>query len=308
MIRGLFLPWFVSQVAQPKYLDDFLRFASEAGITDLYIGAGKDSRKVQEFRRDNIGYDPLKYVCENRDKMNVHAHISTLLLWQQKNYLPDTLPTEWMYFNGRNCCWELDALNLEVQAYLVRKCADLVRDYDIQGIYLERLYYHSARAGPKQWPLATEEADILAELEDKRIALDAVVEGVSRECRHVKRDIKITSSTWYLELKRGYDWNDKLQNWEKWLDNGWIDYAAPMLFSRDQDVYSRAMNYYQNHRNRDRILLTMGCFNKPLSDTNYQKEQVTVMGGVLYFGYHRFSSLPAEKLEDFKMVISSAVH
>lgn len=143
----------------------------------------------------------------------------------------------------RNRAYEMDAL-LEV-----------ARNYDIDGVQLDYIRFDSPQAGfgpacrerfekergapVEDWPAACAPGGALAEdyAEFRRGVISSFVQEASRRLREVRPDLTITAAVFaYPELAR----RQVLQDWPRWVKEGWIDYALPMTYTEDADSFAAA--------------------------------------------------------------------
>jgi hypothetical protein len=274
-MRGLFLTY--GTVTTEQGADEFLAYCQDEGITDAFVqtgivGKGSIIDKVPDL---------FPYLVAHRVALRIHAHITTLLLWREKNYLEPALrpeiKDEWLHLNGRNKCWELDATNVEVQDYLVTKCKRIVREHDIQGIYLERLYYHPSCVGK-----GTDD--------EKRRALTTILERITRECREVDARLTISVATWLFDpatVQRLRDENpnalvdsERLQDVAAW--EGIADYLMPLLFKSGDDFDA----LHDLIKDDPKYIPTLGCFHHTVAET---QRQIALVGDCTLYAYHQMS-------------------
>jgi hypothetical protein len=286
MIKGLFVPnW---SLHTGKDCDDMLAWCIKYGITDVYYLTGRIDKTILDGRV----IDFLDYICRNKGSLKIHAHYSALLLWRKQNWLtPEERPLikdDWLYFNGRNMCFELDSTNKEVQDYLVEQTLKLVTENDVDGLYLERLYYHPVGIGK-------------GTKDDKKNALTKILSEITKECKKIKPTLIVSVATWIFDPNLIPSTNpkivrdfDRLQEVDKWETIA--DYIMPMAFYTGGkfDIISPLIK-------KAKYIPTVGCYNLTLAETSRQLKE---FGNVAYYSYAKFSS-DAVSRDDFGEVINA---
>ncbi|MGI6559470.1 MAG: glycoside hydrolase family 10 protein [Limnochordia bacterium] len=185
--------------------------------------------------------DPRHVLNQHPEWFMVDAQGNNILTYERGNtYLPAPM---------------LEPALPEVQAFLRAMVRELVENYDVDGIHLDYVRYptrdfgyssqnRSAFAkewgvdpldlagGPDYWQrrLGPEGCErILAAWDGfRRDKVTELVRQISLEIRGLKPDLKLSAAV-YGDLKDSRE--ERLQDWGKWLADGLLDFAVPMLYS-----------------------------------------------------------------------------
>jgi hypothetical protein len=286
MIKGIFVPnW---SLRSEKDCDDMLAWCLKYGITDVYYLTGRIDKTILDGRV----VDFLGYICRNKKSLKIHAHYSALLLWRKQNYLTPAerplIKDDWLYLNGRNMCYELDATNKEVQDYLVEQTLKLVRENDVDGLYLERFYYHPAAVGK-------------GTKDDKKNALTKILSEITKECKKAKPKLTVSVATWIFDPNLTPSTNpkvvrdfDRLQDIDKWEKI--VDYIMPMVFYTGGkfDIVSPLIK-------KANYIPTVGSYNLSLAETSRQLKEFS---NVAYYSYAKFATDSMDR-EAFGAIINA---
>ncbi|WP_242157275.1 glycoside hydrolase family 10 protein [Aestuariivivens sediminis] len=148
---------------------------------------------------------------------------------------------------------------------------DLVHRYDIDGIHFDDYFYpydsyNNGKDFPddKSWQKYLDSGGTLAKADWRRASVNRFVKRVYSEIKAVKPFVKFGISPFgiwrpgYPESIKGYDQYEKLYADAKlWLNEGWIDYFAPQLYWKINQIdqsFPVLLGWWQNQNSQQRHL------------------------------------------------------
>ena len=220
---------------------------------------------------DSLAYDPLKYAieeCHSRG-IEIHAWINTIQCFNgMESFIKDhpkhiiKRHPEWVrekFLDGRNTYW-LDPGLPEVQKFIINLSAEIMSNYDIDGLQLDFLRYPSADFND------TESYKLYAYGQSRddwrRENLTKIVAGIRKKIDSMNKKIRfgITPIGIYKNISgaRGLQgYTDVYQDTFDWLKKKLIDYAAPQVYWNFEDNPKFdvvAENWIKNSNGRNIIL------------------------------------------------------
>jgi uncharacterized lipoprotein YddW (UPF0748 family) len=83
-------------------------------------------------------------------------------------------------------------------------------------------------------------------------------------------------------------WN-YYQDWDRWLREGWLDYAVPMNYINDSKIFRERLNQYLDKLPEEKYLVGIALYNQPVNDAIRKIAQVQAMGnaGFVLFSYQQ---------------------
>lgn len=233
------------------------------------------------------GYDALKFAVDECHKrgMELHAWIVTMPVgkWdalgcrQLRKRMPHNIRKIGSdgYMNPEN---------KQTGDYLADICAEVARNYDIDGIHLDYIRY------PETWTLKVSR--------DKgREYITNIVKKISRRVKHIKPWVKMSCSPVGkhddLSRYRSHGWNaytTVCQDAQGWLRDGLMDELFPMMYFRDNNFYPFAIDWKEQSHGRI-VVPGLGIYfmspkekNWPLIDITRELEVLRANGmGHAYF-------------------------
>ncbi len=267
-VRGFWVrPWDLNSLAAPdEIVREALRYNFNALFVEaryrgdaLYIPNKNDSRYPNPEPRSPhlaglpVDFDPLgEIVAKGRAAgLEVHAWVTTFVALNRDTPSPPGHPAaqhpEWLSQNGRGetrdrygLTWLEPALP-QVQDYLYDVFADVVANYDVDGLHLDYVRYPSAEFGrhPKAIELYQSETgktldDARAFADWRRQKINAFVNRVYDGISKLRPSCRLTAAVY--ASRTGAAYTDHLQDWTAWLAGGYVDAVIPMAYSRDAGV------------------------------------------------------------------------
>ena len=206
------------------------------------------------------GYDPLEDMIAKAHAagLEVHTWVVPYRVWTTTVPPPHTTPEhiyylhpEWFsqYANG-DTLWDgrytsLDPALPAVEDYLIQVFKDIVSRYDIDGFLLDYIRYYdigwgynpvavakfNAEYGRTGMPSST---DPLWQ-EWRRDQVSNLVKRTYLEIKALKPHVKVGALVWRTAASGR---SEVLQDWERWMQNHWLDYASPMNYTTDNATFN----------------------------------------------------------------------
>jgi uncharacterized lipoprotein YddW (UPF0748 family) len=229
------------------------------------------------------GWDPLKAAVEEGHKlgMEVHAWVWAFavgnrrhnpLIGQPESYpgpilvesglMPEALRNRdggLNVDNRQNEYW-VDPSSEKARHFLLSVYQEIVRNYDVDGLQLDYIRYPFQTSatrmgfdvvGRDHFYRATGQS--LDNLDDytarlwtawKTYQVSSFVQQVSTTLRQIKPNIKISAAV--FPMKRESRIVTIQQDWETWIDNGWVDTLSPMSYTSDPQRLQGMFDYVQS--------------------------------------------------------------
>ncbi|RMG35819.1 MAG: hypothetical protein D6732_09010, partial [Methanobacteriota archaeon] len=88
----------------------------------------------------------------------------------------------------------------------------------------------------------------------------------------------------------GYAHWQYFQEWDTWLKNGWLDWAIPMNYTPDDDLFQSRMAKIAQNADSGRILMGISLFNQPVTGVLRKIRHVrrSSCKGFVLFSYDQF--------------------
>lgn len=210
------------------------------------------------------GYDPLADMVTkaHAQNMEVHPWVVTYRIWTTTTGPSSSLsPThvwythpEWRmkddtgsYFAGGTS--NLDPGHPEVEDYLITVFMDIITRYDVDGFALDYIRYPGtswgyndvtvARFNQEYGRTGSPGASDPDWMEFRRDQISNLVKRLYLETKAVKPHVKIGAAVWN-SASTGK--NTYLQDWEKWMQNKWMDYVQPMIYTGNLTILQNYLN------------------------------------------------------------------
>lgn len=270
-LRGFWVrPWDLNSLAAPdEIVREALRYNFNALFVEaryrgdaLYIPNKNNSRYPNpEPRSPHLAglpadFDPLGEIVAKGHAagLEVHAWVTTFVALNRDTPSPPGHPAaqhpEWLSQNGRGetrdrhgVTWLEPALP-QVQDYLYDVFADVVANYDVDGLHLDYVRYPSPAFGrhPKAIELYQLETgktldDARAFADWRRQKINAFVNRLYNGISKLRPSCRLTAAVFPSHAGAAY--GDYLQDWAAWLAGGYADAVTPMAYGRDATVVRR---------------------------------------------------------------------
>ncbi len=234
------------------------------------------------------GWDPLQVAVEEGHKlgMEVHAWVWCFAVGNRRHNpligMPDTYAGPVLEEGGmmdealrnrgggitvdsrQNEYW-LSPASLKGRELLLNIYKEIVTKYDVDGVHLDYIRYPFQSGGNRMGYEATGRERFskttglnLNAMDDytarlwiawKTYQVSSFVQQTSESLKKIKPQLKISAAV--FPMKRASRIVAIQQDWETWIDNGWVDMLSPMSYTRDsgrlQDMFEYVKSSSQKH-------------------------------------------------------------
>lgn len=139
--------------------------------------------------------------------------------------------------------------------FLAAILAEVVRNYDVDGLHLDYIRYESQSWAPygyspqsvglfrRQYGFHPADAEPFS-LEQffwnkfRERQINTFVQQIARQTRTLKPHVLLSAA---VDPNINNARADRLQNWANWLDNKWLDFVVPMAYSSRDDYFRRLL-------------------------------------------------------------------
>lgn len=239
------------------------------------------------FPGKSPGYDALRFAIDecHRRGMELHAWVVTIPVgkWSAEGckQLRKRHP-ELLRKIGQEGYMNPEATG--TANYLAEMCAEIVRNYDVDGIHLDYIRY------PETWPLKVTR-------QRGRDNITHIVRQISLRVKALKPWVKMSCSPIgkHDDLPRywSHGWNARTtvcQDAQAWLRDGLMDALFPMMYFRGDNFFPFAMDWKESSYGRT-VVPGLGIYflsprekNWPLADITREMEFLRTEGmGQAYF-------------------------
>ena len=260
------------------------------------------------------GFDALAYLVERAHAagIEVHAWATTLAIWNAGTV--PSAPSHTFNLHGSGVAgrdywlmtsdagvedasgvYYLDPGHPDVVDYTVAIYEELARDYDLDGLHLDRVRYagqnwgynptalarFQAQAGRDDVPLPSDPAW----MQWRRDQVTALVRRIYLAVTAIDPNLRVSAaaSAVYLPPDDDHPWETRepythhLQDWRAWLEEGIIDLALPMIY-RNDDVYPDHFDgwstWSKEHQYDRGLVVGTGLYMNTLPDSMDQWQRV----------------------------------
>jgi uncharacterized lipoprotein YddW (UPF0748 family) len=283
-LRGLWVDAYHDGFKTPEQVDRLVADARRAHVNALFVqvrrrGDSYYSRSLEPRTEDGSlqpGFDALEYIIDKAHngspRLEVHAWVVAMCIWGDKDraprdpkhpfnlHGPNTEGRDnWIMRRNDGAVWGdsyyIDPGHPDVVQHTVDTLTHLVREYDVDGLHMDRLRYYEGESD-KRWgynkvsverfnarygrsgdpdPLDPQWADW------RREQMTALVRRVYLETTAVKPDLRVSAAVvpWGSGPKSDNEWlkmsayTTVFQDWRGWLEEGILDLAVPMNYFRE---------------------------------------------------------------------------
>jgi len=249
-------------------------------------------------------FDPLAYILKitkNKKNLKIHAWMNVYYLWSSKqkpsqndhillnhsdwldNNNPDQMDVPHMlermkqYRNINGEGFYLAPTHPEVDAHLQNVITELLQNYSFDGIHFDYIRYHAQGWGMNPTGLkmflnysnggmpgipSLKVQDKPSFSDFKRSAITSFLKKSSMRIRAYQPKCIISAA---VKPNLTNARNIFCQEWDVWLKNGYIDWAVPMNYTGDNNIFQKnIINMKENISLKylDKIIMGIGVYNQ----------------------------------------------
>lgn len=305
----------IVSVKRPEEMKKLFDKIEEAGINVVYletINAGFPIYPSDYVEQNPLtkGYDPLKTAireAHSRD-MELHAWVwvfavgntrHNVLINKPQNY-PGPIISNNFYEGAllgpsgnllppNQTEYWVNPANPEVRKLLLKILKEITTNYDVDGIQLDYIRYpfqsdrsnmgfdfvgkelFERETGRSLDSLDSETLRIWREWKTEKVNL--FVKEASIVLRTVKPDIQISAAVYAGNERRRMA--TVQQDWEKWIQNGWVDTLSPMSYATNLEKLTELAGYV-NEASANKALVYPGLAIRQLDTASFLEQLDTV--------------------------------
>ena len=209
------------------------------------------------------GYDPLSFAIDECHKrgMQLHAWIVTMPVGndeqveaQGKLSLPSRMRAMCTHYKD---AWYMEPGNPDVAPYLATIAAEIVANYDVDGVHLDYIRYPDFTEGYPDASLHRKYGQKKTLTSWRRKNITNIVKAIYSAVKELKPWVRVSSAPLgkYDKLSRydSYGWdayNAVYQEAQLWLRDGIMDALFPMLYYKGNHFYPFVRDWCENSYGR----------------------------------------------------------
>lgn len=327
----------VVSVKTPQAMKELFNKIEEAGINVVYIetiNAGFPIYPSKYIEQNPLtkGYDPLQYAINEAHKRDIELHAwawifavgntrHNELINKPKNYPGPIISNN--FYDGamlgqsgnllpqNQTEYWLNPANEDARKLQLNILKEIVTNYDVDGIQLDYIRYpfQSNRnlmgfdfSGKELFEKETGYTLDILNIDTlntwktwKTNKISSFVEEVSNTLKGIKPEIQISAAVYAGDRRKRLDTIQ--QDWELWIENGWVDTLSPMSYATDTERLTELAGYVKDASN-NKALIYPGLAIRQLDTANFLEQLDTVrslgmVGNTLFAMAH----LSNDKLE-----------
>lgn len=295
-LRALWVDAFHDGFKTPRQVDQLVNDARRANFNTLIVQVRRRAdayflNRIEPRTEDPDlapGFDALQYLLDRaraqEPRLEVHAWIGGLSIWSKRD-VPPRDPEHvfnrrgpnaegadfWMLTRDDGETWAgdylLDPGHPSAVNYLAEVAAHLVRNYDIDGLHLDRIRYPEgdsvgggvrdrrwgynptsvARFNERHGRAGTPDPNDPEWAQWRRDQVTGLVRRIYEETISAKPHVKVSAAVipWGrgpssdAEWLRSSAYTYVFQDWRRWLVEGWIDFVVTMNYFREEQPVQR---------------------------------------------------------------------
>lgn len=240
------------------------------------------------------GWDPLGYAIQlaHARGIRLHAKINTYQLWGS-GALPDeplhiaNVHPEWILvgrdgkpMDNSTVSLFLNPCHPEVKELIRNVCLEMALGYDIDGLHFDfirfpnRNYSYDPVTLNRFWARFGKSPDALSSEWDqwRRDQITEMLLDIKNRVRRLKWDVEFSAAVW---SSRTSGITNVLQDMERWLEMGIMDFETPMLYTTNLTIFESRLIDHLNHAHGRDIYSGIGVHQMGDNFT-YLDQQMTV--------------------------------
>lgn len=271
-VKGIWLTDVASKALDSKAgIQEVVQRCEKAGIEHIYVVVWNRGHTIypsqvmeEQFQVKVMprfsGFDVLAYLIEVAHKAGLQVHawfefgFSSSYQEDDGGHILRTNP-EWKALTregelvSKNGFQWMNAFLPEVQTFLLSLIAEVVRNYDVDGIQGDdRLPANPSTAGYDPYTIALHQKEHEGQLppDDFRNEswinwragkLNLFAKKVYETVKEIKPEVTVTMAPSIFPWSK----EEYLQDWPTWVENGWVDKIIPQVYRYDLKAYTQAL-------------------------------------------------------------------
>ncbi|HDD64357.1 MAG TPA: hypothetical protein ENF53_04300 [Thermoprotei archaeon] len=237
-----------------KQVDEVFKMLSDIGINTIFFLA-KDPWGFTYYNSSiaplspKYSWDPLEYIVNKALEYNISVNVYVNALAEG-----ETTPSPWLSKHrdialrdryGNVIGW-MDPEAEEARARILSVVEEIVKNYPIEGIQLDRIRYPNRDAygivsRNKFIQIYNIDPSYSRDLWDsfRRNSVSEIVRLTYEKVKSIKPEVKVSAAVFPVYNLAGYgsSYRYQLQDWKRWVEEGWLDYVVTMAYTGDVDKF-----------------------------------------------------------------------
>lgn len=272
----------IVSIKNPKEMSILFERIKKTGINVVYfetINAGFSIYPTSIGVQNPMtkGWDPLYWAIKEAHKRNIELHSwcwifaagntrHNPIIYKKKDYAGPILDKklDWALKGQKGNLvpisqseYWLDPSNLKVRNYLLSQLKEITLNYEVDGIQLDYIRYPFQRSNnlmgyncETQRKFEQETGYFLKNMNYETLKvwnswktkqISSFVKDVSDSLKKIKPDITISAAVFGGTKQNRI--NTIQQDWESWVNNGWVDVLNPMIYANSTQRLSDNIDY-----------------------------------------------------------------
>lgn len=286
-----------------------LDYIQSAGCNAVFVEMRKRAdayyTSTLEPRATNVtpeaGYDPLADIVTKAHArgMEVHAWAVVSRAWTSQTAPPHTTPDhvynthqDWFsrtdtggMYDTENGSW-LDPGVPAVEDWYKSVFMEMVQNYNIDGLCMDYIRYADNSWGYNTTAIGRYNAEFGTSgnptksdsrwSDWRRAQVTNVVRRIYLEAKALKPTLKVGAAVW---MTAGGGNSSVLQPWDSWMSNHYLDYACPMNYTSDNNIFAGNAEDSIGRGYGHHIYIAQGASYNTISDSMIQLNAVAGLGG-----------------------------
>lgn len=308
--------------ATPEQTERMVAIARKHHINTIFFQVCKtgdalyESKLAPKAKGLPAGYDPLKHVLAlahdttgGKQRIEVHAwltlfRVSTSSALRAGNALKSHPDWRMISYSGAksfdNGQLYIDPGVPAVHDHYVEIVRELLRNYPVDGVHLDRIRYPAADAGYnavalerfiQQYRRTDKPKPDDPQFSDfRRRQISDLVRRLYAECKRSRPHVRMSASVatfgaYSDQFEETPCYKLFYQDWPQWLRNGWLDMCCPMIYKRysvkqQQQDYKAWLAFCATQANKRHLIVGQGAYLCELAGSLHQIEQALKTSGV----------------------------
>jgi len=289
--------WSNDKTTWLKQVDETFKSFREAGIDAIYFLA-KDpwSHVYYESKYAPLSpkytWDLLKEAVTKAREYNleIYPYVNALAEGEsQPSFYLQAHPELAVLSTSDETGW-IDPSNEEYMNRLLSIVEEIVSNYDVSGLQLDRIRMPGPVVKAKASERLHEKMTGLSPTSDDkrwqsfiRDQVSQVVRRVNERINSIKENLKLSAAVFPSPLSAS---TNQLQDWKRWVDEGWVDYICTMAYSQGLLTFRSYVDEEKKACEPTKLYVGIGAGRLTPSELKRQIKYVvrdSALPGVLFF-------------------------
>ena len=256
-------------------------------------------------------WDVLEYVIKKSKENNMKIYPYLNVFAESGYFLKENPEYAEKNREGKKYEWVSPAIN-EVKNRMIDITEEIVKNYEIDGIQLDRVRYENVYAGFNETSIKLyrekygKEPDIKDSdfIEYRKNLITEFVEELYKRIKNIKPDIEVSAAVFHSPKTA----ENVLQDWKVWAEKGILDYVYTMSYTNNENSFQVFLNdnigVFKDKNLKTKLVIGVGAYYKNMTPEILSRQikevyRTNEAEGVCYFSFYNMIE------DDFYKLISS---